>query len=153
MFGAGCFWGVEETFRKLEGVVKTEVGYAGGRPGETSYRAVCTGETGHAEVTRIQFDPKRVSFETLLDVFWQCHDPTTRDRQGPDIGHQYRSVIFACSDDQEGTAKDSRKHLDTSGRLPRSVVTQICEWSEFHRAEDYHQRYLERRGQPARPPS
>jgi len=145
-FGAGCFWGVESAFRAVEGVVDAVVGYAGGTVPKPNYRAVCSGKTGHAEVVQVQYDPARVSFEQLLDVFWQIHDPTTLNRQGPDVGSQYRSIIF-CSDDHERmAAEESKRRLDESGRLARPVVTQIVPAAEFYRAEENHQRYYERMG-------
>jgi peptide-methionine (S)-S-oxide reductase len=145
-FGAGCFWGVEEAFRRTEGVTGTAVGYMGGTLKNPTYEEVCTGRTGHAEVVEVEYDPSRVSFERLLDVFWESHDPTTRDRQGPDIGTQYRSAIFFHDDEQEATARASRERLDASGRFRRPIVTEITPATPFYRAEEYHQRYLEKRG-------
>ena len=151
-FGAGCFWGVEAEFRELPGVVDTAVGFMGGTKANPSYRDVCTGTTGHAEVVEVTFDPAKVSYEQLLDLFWSIHDPTTRDRQGPDHGTQYRSVIFYHSPEQERAAKQSRDRLAASGRLKRPIVTEIEPASQFWRAEEYHQRYLEKQGRaPARP--
>lgn len=144
-FGAGCFWGVEETFRKVPGVTATAVGYMGGSVPDPSYEAVCTGRTGHAEVVQVEFDPAQVGYEALLEVFWGCHDPTTLNRQGPDIGTQYRSVVFAHSPAQEEAARASKQRLEQSGRHARSIVTQITPASRFYRAEDYHQRYVEKR--------
>jgi peptide-methionine (S)-S-oxide reductase len=145
-FGAGCFWGVEETFRKLHGVTSTAVGYAGGTTENPTYEDVCTDQTGHAEVVQVEFDPGQISYRQLLDVFWANHDPTTRNRQGPDVGTQYRSVIFCHTPQQKAEAADSRDALEKSGKFKRPIVTQIEEAGEFYRAEDYHQRYLEKRG-------
>ena len=146
-FGAGCFWGVEETFRKLKGVVSTAVGYAGGAKENPTYEDVCTDETGHAEVVEIEFDPLQLKYEELLDVFWSNHNPTTLNRQGPDVGTQYRSVIFYHSPEQKMAADASREKIDKSGRFRLPVVTQVEPAPRFWRAEDYHQRYLEKRGQ------
>jgi peptide-methionine (S)-S-oxide reductase len=146
VFGAGCFWGVESAFRAIEGVVDVAVGYAGGNVPKPSYRMVCTGKTGHAEVVQVEYDPARVSFEQLLDVFWQIHDPTTLNRQGPDVGTQYRSVIFYSDEQERKAAEESKRRLDESGKLRRPVVTQIVPAAEFYRAEEYHQRYYERMG-------
>ena len=145
-FGAGCFWGVEEVFRKLDGVTNTSVGYAGGTMENPSYEDVCTDQTGHAEVVEIDFDPEKISFRQLLDVFWSNHDPTTRNRQGPDIGRQYRSVIFYHSPQQKAEAEDSKKAVEGAGRFKRPIVTEIQPAATFYRAEEYHQRYLEKRG-------
>jgi len=146
VFGAGCFWGVESAFRAVEGVIDVAVGYAGGTVPKPNYRTVCGGKTGHAEVVQVEYDPARVSFEQLLEVFWQIHDPTTLNRQGPDFGTQYRSIIF-CSDEHERkAAEESKRRLDESGKLRRPVVTQIVPAAEFYRAEEYHQRYYERMG-------
>jgi len=141
-FGAGCFWGVELAFRQLEGVRDTAVGYTGGMFPNPSYEDVCTGRTGHAEVVRVEFDPQQVSYEKLLDLFWNLHDPTTLNRQGPDVGTQYRSAIFTHSAKQKASAETSRDKI----RLERAIVTKIVPVSEFYRAEEYHQRYLEKRG-------
>jgi peptide-methionine (S)-S-oxide reductase len=146
-FGAGCFWGVEETFRKLKGVVSTAVGYAGGTKENPTYEDVCTDETGHAEVVEIEFDPSQLKYEELLDVFWSNHNPTTLNRQGPDVGTQYRSVIFYQSPEQKAAAKVSKEKIDQSERFHSPVVTQIEPAMKFWRAEEYHQRYLEKRGQ------
>jgi peptide-methionine (S)-S-oxide reductase len=146
-FGAGCFWGVEETFRTLKGVTSTAVGYAGGTKENPTYEDVCTDETGHAEVVQVEFDPGQVSYEQLLDVFWSNHNPTTLNRQGPDSGTQYRSVIFYHSPEQKAVAGASKEKLKKSGRFSRPIVTQIEPASKFWRAEEYHQRYLEKRGQ------
>ena len=144
-FGAGCFWGVEETFRKLKGVTSTAVGYAGGTKENPTYEDVCSDETGHAEAVQVEFDPSQVSYDDLLDVFWSNHNPTTLNRQGPDIGTQYRSVIFYHSPEQKAAAEKSK--IDMSSRLNRPIVTQIGPAAKFWRAEEYHQRYLEKRGQ------
>jgi peptide-methionine (S)-S-oxide reductase len=144
-FGAGCFWGVEEAFRKLKGVISTTVGYAGGNKEAPSYEDVCTDRTGHAEVVEVEFDPSQISYEQLLDVFWSNHNPTTSNRQGPDVGTQYRSVIFYHSPEQKATAEKSK--TEQAGRFPRPIVTQIEPAPKFWRAEEYHQRYLEKRGQ------
>ncbi|MBN1342603.1 MAG: peptide-methionine (S)-S-oxide reductase MsrA [Phycisphaerae bacterium] len=151
MFGAGCFWGVEAAFRRVEGVTETAVGYSGGKTKDPTYRDVCTGTTGHAEVVQVTFDPERVSYDQLLDVFWSCHDPTTPNRQGPDVGEQYRSAIFFHSPEQEAAAKASKDRLERSGRLRRPIVTQIVPASEFYRAEEYHQQYAEKHGGAACP--
>jgi peptide-methionine (S)-S-oxide reductase len=146
-FGAGCFWGVEETFRNLKGVSFTAVGYAGGTKENPSYEDVCTDKTGHAEVVEVEFDPSQITYEELLDVFWSKHNPTTLNRQGPDVGTQYRSVIFYHSPEQKSAAETSRKKIDASGRFRRPVVTQIEPAPKFWPAEEYHQRYLQKRGQ------
>jgi peptide-methionine (S)-S-oxide reductase len=145
-FGAGCFWGVEETFRNLKGVLSTAVGYAGGTKENPTYEDVCTDKTGHAEVVEVEFDPSQITYNELLDVFWSNHNPTTMNRQGPDVGTQYRSVIFYHSPVQKSTAEASRQKIDTSGRFRRPVVTQIEPAPTFWRAEEYHQRYLQKRG-------
>lgn len=145
-FGAGCFWGVEESFRNIPGVVATAVGYLGGTLTDPTYEAVCTGRTGHAEVVEVEFDPARVSYEKLLDVFWNCHNPTTLNRQGPDVGSQYRSAVFFHTPTQEAAALASKAQLDASGRFPRPIVTEITPATTFYRAEDYHQQYLAKRG-------
>ncbi|MBX3411844.1 MAG: peptide-methionine (S)-S-oxide reductase MsrA [Pirellulales bacterium] len=146
MFGAGCFWGVEETFRQLPGVTATAVGYSGGRTQNPTYQEVCSDTTGHAEVVEIEFDPAHISYEQLLDVFWQNHDPTTRNRQGPDFGSQYRSAIFYHHEAQREAAQRSKEKLDASGRFPRRIVTEITPAGAFYRAEEYHQQYLQKRG-------
>ena len=145
-FGAGCFWGVEEEFRKVKGVRDAAVGYAGGSLPNPTYEDVCTDRTGHAEVVEVDYDPADVSYETLLDVFWNGHDPTQRNRQGPDVGTQYRSVIFFHSPEQETAARASKARLDQSGRFRRPIATVIEPAPRFWRAEEYHQRYLEKRG-------
>jgi peptide-methionine (S)-S-oxide reductase len=145
-FAAGCFWGVEAAFRALDGVTATRVGYTGGAVERPSYEDVCGGDTGHAEAVEVMFDPARVSYEELLDVFWKSHDPTTLNRQGPDIGSQYRSAIFVHSAEQRAAAEASKARLQESGTLRRPVATEILEAQPFFEAEDYHQQYLEKRG-------
>lgn len=145
-FGAGCFWGVEETFRQLPGVVDAAVGYEGGTLKNPSYRDVCTDRTGHAEVVEVDYDPERVSYDELLNVFWNNHNPTTLNRQGPDIGTQYRSVVFYHTPEQQATAVASKERLEHEGRFKRPIVTQVVPASTFYRAEEYHQRYLEKHG-------
>jgi peptide-methionine (S)-S-oxide reductase len=146
-FGAGCFWGVEETFRNLNGVTSTAVGYAGGTKENPTYEDVCTDETGHAEAVQVEFDPAQIGYEELLDVFWSNHNPTTMNRQGPDVGSQYRSVIFYHSPEQKTAAEASKTKLEKSGRFPRPIVTQIEPVPKFWRGEEYHQLYLAKRGQ------
>ena len=146
IFGAGCFWGVELTFSKIEGVESTAVGYCGGSIPDPTYEIVCTGQSGHAEVVLVEFDPDKVSYNNLLDTFWSLHDPTTLNRQGPDIGTQYRSVIFFQDEDQAVVAKTSKEKLQESGRFINDIVTEIVPAAEFYRAEEYHQKYLEARG-------
>ena len=148
-FAAGCFWGIELRFSELEGVQNTHVGYMGGAIDEPTYQAVCSGDTGHAEVVHIEFDPTVVSYETLLDCFWQWHDPTTLNRQGPDVGTQYRSAIFYHDDTQRILAEQSRAVLGTSGVFARPIVTEIEPAATFWLAEDYHQQYLKKRGASA----
>jgi len=145
-FGAGCFWGVEAEFRRMKGVTGTAVGYAGGHLKNPSYRDVCSGTTGHAEVVQVEYDPATVAYDDLLNVFWENHDPTTLNRQGPDVGSQYRSAVFFHMPEQEAAARASKERLEKSGRYKRQVVTQIEPASEFWRAEEYHQQYLEKRG-------
>jgi peptide-methionine (S)-S-oxide reductase len=145
-FAAGCFWGVEATFRQVKGVVATAVGYEGGSFSNPSYHDVCTDRTGHAEAVEVDYDPARVSYEDLLAVFWANHDPTTLDRQGPDFGSQYRSVIFYHTPEQQAAALASKEKLQGSGRYRRPIVTQVVPASTFYRAEEYHQQYLEKRG-------
>ena len=145
-FGAGCFWGVEETFRQIPGVLDTAVGYLGGHMQNPTYQDVCTDETGHAEVVQVSYDPAKVGYEKLLDVFWDSHDPTTVNRQGPDIGTQYRSAIFFHSPEQERTAHASKEKVQASGKFRKPIVTEITPASTFYRAEEYHQKYLAKRG-------
>ncbi|MDF2368888.1 peptide-methionine (S)-S-oxide reductase MsrA [Sneathiella sp.] len=145
-FGAGCFWGVEAAFRQLKGVKETVVGYQGGITANPTYEDVCTGRTQHAEVVQVMFDPAVVSFEDILDVFWQSHDPTTLNRQGPDIGTQYRSAIFYRNEEQKKIAEASKEAQGSRGLFRRPVVTEISPALDFYPAEDYHQQYLEKRG-------
>jgi peptide-methionine (S)-S-oxide reductase len=145
-FAAGCFWGVEAAFGRARGVTDTKVGYTGGRTNNPTYEQVCSKTTGHAEAVRVQFDPAKISYEQLLEVFWSCHDPTQLNRQGPDIGAQYRSAIFYHDEAQRTAAEASKRALEESGRFGRPIVTEITPVGTFWRAEDYHQRYLERRG-------
>lgn len=145
-FGAGCFWGVEMAFRRVPGVTATAVGYEGGGMADPAYKDVCTGATGHAEVVEVDFDPARVSYERLLEIFFACHDPTTLNRQGPDIGTQYRSVIFFHDTEQERVAQEAKARLDRSGCFLRPIVTAIVPAAPFWRAEACHQQYLEKRG-------
>jgi peptide-methionine (S)-S-oxide reductase len=145
-FGAGCFWGVEASFAEIPGVKQTAVGYAGGRTENPSYQEVCTDSTGHAEVVQVLYDPAQVSYEKLLEVFWQAHDPTQLNRQGPDVGTQYRSSIFFHTPEQEQAARASKDALQKSGRFARPIVTEITPALPFWRAEEYHQKYLEKRG-------
>ena len=148
-FAAGCFWGVETRFREIPGVADAIVGYTGGHLDSPTYRDVCTGATGHAEAVEVTFDPMRVSFEELVEAFWNLHNPTTPNRQGPDVGEQYRSAIFFHDPKQEKIARESKTRADASGRFKRPIVTEIVPASRFWRAEDYHQRYLEKRGAAA----
>jgi peptide-methionine (S)-S-oxide reductase len=141
----GCFWGPEEIFRKVDGVTSTSVGYMGGSLENPTYEEVCTGRTGHAEVVDLEFDPSRVAYQDLLDIFWARHDPTTRNRQGPDIGTQYRSVLFFHSPEQEAAARASKEKLEASGRHRRDIVTEIVPAGSYYRADEYHQRYVEKR--------
>ena len=143
-FAAGCFWGVEKIFAELPGVISTQAGYAGGRTEHPTYEDVCTGRTGHAEAVEITYDPAKISYEKLLLAFWQYHDPTTQDRQGPDVGSQYRSIIFYFDDAQNKSARQSKKRLDESGIFKKPIVTEIVPASTFRRAEEYHQNYLKK---------
>lgn len=145
-FGAGCFWGVEAAFRRVEGVLKTSVGFCGGHTENPTYKEVCSDKTGHAEVVHLEFDPQRVSYTQLLDIFWDIHDPTQYNRQGPDRGTQYRSVIFTHTPQQQAQAIASRDRLQTSAKFNQPIVTQIETAAPFYLAEDYHQQYLEKRG-------
>jgi peptide-methionine (S)-S-oxide reductase len=147
LFAAGCFWGVEAAFRAVPGVTATAVGYSGGtHPGPT-YHDVCSGRTGHAEVVQVEYDPAKVGYDDLLRVFWENHDPTTLNRQGPDVGSQYRSAIFYLTPEQQAAAVASKEQLERSGAWKRPIVTEITPASTFYRAEEYHQQYLEKRGQ------
>src|SRR5258706_1413252 len=141
-FAAGCFWGVEAAFRQVEGVTSTAVGYSGGHLPNATYKDVCSGSTGHAEVVQVEFDPSKVSYDQLLNVFWENHDPTTLNRQGPDVGEQYRSAVYFHTPQQQAAAQESKTKLQASGKFKRPIVTEITPASEFYRAEDYHQQYL-----------
>ena len=141
-FGAGCFWGIEAEFRKVEGVVDATVGYSGGALENPTYKDVCSGTTGHAEVVEVEYDPSKVSYEELLEVFWENHDPTTPNRQGPDVGTQYRSAIFFHTPEQEAAARASKERAQD--RFKKPIVTEITPAAEFYRAEEYHQRYFEK---------
>lgn len=145
-FGAGCFWGVEATFRKVPGVFATAVGYMGGALDNPTYEDVCSGRTNHAEVVKVVYDPRRVPYEELLGIFWENHDPTTLNRQGPDMGTQYRSAVFYHDETQAEIARAVLKKLEASGRFRRPIVTEISPATTFWMAEDYHQQYLEKRG-------
>lgn len=145
-FGAGCFWGVEAAFRQIEGVADAISGYSGGTTVNPTYKDVCTGTTGHAEVVEVTYDPARVRYQQLLDAFWKMHDPTTRDRQGPDVGSQYRSVIFYHDEEQKRLAEASKAAQDASKLYRGPIVTLVQPAGPFFEAEDYHQRYLEKRG-------
>jgi peptide-methionine (S)-S-oxide reductase len=145
-FAAGCFWGVEATFRQLPGVTSTRVGYTGGQTPNPTYKDVCTDETGHAEAVEVEYDPAKASYEQLLNVFWENHDPTQLNRQGPDWGIQYRSAIFFHTPEQEVAARNSKEELQKSRRYNKPIVTQIVPAATFYEAEDYHQQYLEKRG-------
>ncbi len=145
-FAAGCFWGVEDAFRQVDGVVSTRVGYSGGHTTSPTYKEVCSGRTGHAESVEVIYDPEKVSYAELLDVFWSNHDPTQLNRQGPDIGTQYRSVIFVHDDAQKQAALESKDELERAGRFRRPIVTEIAPAAEFFEAEEYHQQYFEKQG-------
>lgn len=145
-FGAGCFWGVEERFRQIPGVLETAVGYMGGSTAKPSYEQVCSGDTDHAEVVHLTFDPSVVSYDTLLKIFWDNHNPTTPNQQGPDFGSQYRSVIFTHSEEQRDAATTSKEALEASGKWKRPIVTEIVPAQTFNRAEEYHQKYFLKNG-------
>jgi peptide-methionine (S)-S-oxide reductase len=147
IFGAGCFWGVEAAFRQIPGVKATTVGYSGGTLDKPTYHDVCGGRTGHAEVVEVDFDPAEVSYEKLLNAFWTLHDPTTPNRQGPDIGSQYRSAIFYTTPEQEEIALNSREAANKSGKFKKPIVTEITAAGAYWPAEEYHQRYLEKSGE------
>ena len=146
IFAAGCFWGVEADFQKLKGVVSTEVGYTGGHTKDPSYQQVCTDTTGHTEAVRIVFDPAIVAYDSLLKMFWDNHNPTTPNRQGPDVGSQYRSAIFYTTPEQQKTALASKEKLERSHKYSKSIVTEITPAGEFYRAEEYHQQYYQKKG-------
>jgi len=146
IFAAGCFWGVEATFRQLPGVTSTRVGYTGGQSANPTYKEVCTDRTGHAEAVEVTYDPAQLSYEKLLDVFWENHDPTQVNRQGPDFGTQYRTAIFFTTPEQEAAARASKEALEKSHRFSKPIATQIVPAVTFYEAEDYHQQYLEKRG-------
>ncbi len=145
-FAAGCFWGIEETFRQLPGVLETAVGYTDGSAASPTYEQVCTGTTGHAEAVQITFDAAQISYLQLLEVFWQCHNPTQHNRQGPDVGSQYRTAIFYHSPQQQTAALASKTQQQNSGSTSKPIATEIVPASTFYRAEEYHQQYLEKRG-------
>lgn len=145
-FGAGCFWGVEAAFRRLPGVVDVAVGYSGGHMPNPTYKDVCSHTTGHAEVVQVTFDPQKISYGQLLDAFWQIHNPTQVNRQGPDVGTQYRSAIFVHSPEQQAIAEKSKAALAASGKFQRPIATEITTAGPFYRAEEYHQKYLEKHG-------
>jgi peptide-methionine (S)-S-oxide reductase len=146
-FAAGCFWGVEHTFRQIPGVISTRVGYIGGTTADPNYKQVCNGDTGHAEAVEVTYDPAKVNYADLLKVFWENHDPTQLNRQGPDWGTQYRSAVFFHSPEQQALAQSSKDALGTALQYPKRITTQIVPAAEFYPAEDYHQQYLEKRGQ------
>lgn len=145
-FGAGCFWGVEAAFRRLPGVVDVAAGYSGGHMPNPTYKDVCSHTTGHAEVVQVTFDPRKISYDQLLDLFWQIHNPTQVNRQGPDVGTQYRSAIFVHSPEQKAIAEKSKAALAASGKFQRPIATEITTAGPFYRAEEYHQKYLEKHG-------
>jgi peptide-methionine (S)-S-oxide reductase len=145
-FGAGCFWGIELAFSQNFGVTSTAVGYCGGTLPDPTYEMVCTGQSGHAEVIEVEYDPSQIGYEALLELFWSIHDPTTLNRQGPDVGTQYRSAIFFHDAEQENAAQTSMEKLQQSGRFASPIVTEIAPAPQFYRAEEYHQKYLEKRG-------
>ena len=144
LFGAGCFWGVEEFFAKLNGVTKTEVGYSGGNTINPTYESVCEGNTNHAEVVLVEYDENEISYKSLVNHFWQCHDPTTLNRQGPDIGTQYRSVIFYFNEYQKKISNDSKNEYSVENKL--NIVTEITKAKEYYKAEEYHQKYIQKTG-------
>ncbi|MDD3622337.1 MAG: peptide-methionine (S)-S-oxide reductase MsrA [Methanofollis sp.] len=150
-FAAGCFWGVEETFQKVPGVLETAVGYMGGTVNHPTYGQVCTGKTGHAETVEVVYDPGEVTYAGLLRHFWELHDPTTPDRQGPDVGDQYRSVVFYTDEEERDLALAEKERLDRSGKYQRPVVTEVVPAGRFWRAEDYHQHYFEKMRWRVRP--
>jgi peptide-methionine (S)-S-oxide reductase len=145
-FGAGCFWHVEDLFRKTKGVTSTKAGYTGGNLTNPTYEEVCTDKTGHAEAVEVEYDPNEISYDELLEIFWNNHDPTSLNRQGPDVGIQYRSSIFFHDESQKQTAQKSKEKLDSSGKFSKSIVTEIVSSPEFYKAEDYHQKYFQKHG-------
>ncbi len=145
-FAAGCFWGVEDAFRKVKGVVNAKVGYTGGKTKNPTYEMVCSDSTGHAEAVDVEYDPSKVSYDGLLDVFWGIHDPTQLNRQGPDVGTQYRSAIFYHNEKQKKAATASKNKLEKSGKYKKPIMTQIVPVSDFYKAEEYHQKYFEKKG-------
>lgn len=145
-FGAGCFWHVEDIFQKTKGVKSTQVGYIGGKLTNPTYEEVCTDKTGHAEAVQIEYDPTEISYDELLQIFWTNHDPTSLNRQGPDIGIQYRSAIFFYNDEQKEIAKRSKDDLEKSGKFQKSIVTEIVPAPQFYKAEEYHQKYFQKLG-------
>ena len=145
-FAAGCFWHVEDLFRKTKGVKSTKVGYTGGNLANPTYEEVCTDRTGHAEAVEVDYDPNEISYKELLDVFWNNHDPTSLNRQGPDVGIQYRSSIFFHDENQKQTAEKSKENLDSSGKFSKKIVTEISPAPEFFKAEEYHQKYFQKHG-------
>lgn len=145
-FAAGCFWGVEETFRQLRGVLKTQVGYTGGKTKDPTYEDVCSGMTGHAEAVQLEFDPNAISYKELLKEFWSSHNPMSLNRQGPDVGTQYRSAVFYHDESQKQTAQEFKKILQESGKYPHEIVTEISSIDVFYRAEEYHQQYFFKQG-------
>jgi methionine-S-sulfoxide reductase len=149
VFAAGCFWGVEARFMEMEGVIETEVGYTGGHQQNPSYKQVCSDMTGHAEAVRVVYDPQIVSYTELLKLFWQMHDPTQTDRQGPDIGSQYRSAIFYTDEKQKQLAEESKRQLQEPGKYKDAIATEIVPFGKFWAAEEYHQQYFKKRGHPS----
>lgn len=145
-FGAGCFWHVEDLLRKTKGVKSTQVGYIGGKLTNPTYEEVCTDTTGHVEAVQVEYDPNEISYNELLDVFWSNHDPTSLNRQGPDVGNQYRSAIFFHDEEQEKIAQRSKEELEKSGRFQKRIVTEIVHAPEFYKAEEYHQKYFQKHG-------
>jgi len=145
-FGAGCFWHVEDLLRKTKGVKSTQVGYIGGELANPTYEEVCTDRTGHAEAVQVEYDPDEITYDELLKVFWNNHDPTSLNRQGPDVGHQYRSAIFFHNEEQAQIAQQSKEDLEKSGKFHKPVVTEIVPAPEFYKAEDYHQKYFQKHG-------
>ena len=145
-FAAGCFWHVEDLFRKTKGVKSTQVGYTGGKLTNPTYEEVCTDKTGHAEAVQVEYDPNEISYDKLLKIFWENHDPTTLNRQGPDVGSQYRSAVFYHNESQKQEAEKSKEELEKSGRYQKPIVTEVAPAPEFYKAEDYHQKYFQKHG-------